>query len=181
MVGCKSSQKVSENSTSVIVKDSIIYKTDSIDKERIAEFQKQIYIYKDSLSYITALQEKSSNIVFSKDTSFLQTSYAKSLAWIDSLGKLHHVISNKNKIPANIKYITKIVEVSKDSTKQQNINKETLNNKSSTQDKNKKQIIQLQPTFEQKAKIFSIGFILGLGVCSLTSFLIKWIRKKHNL
>lgn len=53
--------------------------------------------YKDSLIYVPLPAESQSNVALPKDTSKVETSFAESLAWVDTLGLLHHTIANKQR------------------------------------------------------------------------------------
>lgn len=53
--------------------------------------------YKDSLIYVPLPVESQSNVALPKDTSRVETSFAESLAWVDTLGLLHHTIANKRR------------------------------------------------------------------------------------
>lgn len=53
--------------------------------------------YKDSLIYVPLPAESQSNVALPKDTSKVETSFAESLAWVDTLGLLHHTIANKRR------------------------------------------------------------------------------------
>lgn len=53
--------------------------------------------YKDSLIYVPLPAESQSNVALPRDTSKVETSFAESLAWVDTLGLLHHTIANKRR------------------------------------------------------------------------------------
>ena len=57
---------------------------------------------RDSVVLVSIPTESSSQIVFASDTSHLETSVARSDAWVDSKGKIHHTLNNKSdkKLPA---------------------------------------------------------------------------------
>lgn len=55
---------------------------------------KESIIYKDSLIYVEVPQEQSNAVLPDTDTSRLETSLAKSEAWV-SAGELHHTLAHK--------------------------------------------------------------------------------------
>lgn len=77
-------------------------------RERIARYEKRVEIYRDSLTRVKGLVEKSSNVVDS--TSHLETSYALSDAAIRG-GRLYHSIENKDSVPGQVKFVFVNVEV----------------------------------------------------------------------
>lgn len=87
---------------------------------------------RDSVVLVNIPTESSSQIVFTSDTSHLETSIAVSDAWTDESGRIHHTLNNKSreKLPAivpiydrarmlderQVVTITKNVEVEKELT-----------------------------------------------------------------
>ena len=137
-------------------------------KQKLLE--KSLYIYKDSLIQERALKEHSSSI--GRDSSFLETTYATSLAKIEEDGKLFHNIQNKDSIPTKIIYIKEHNEShSNDST---NINKEVVSDSTNTKIVYKdKEVIKEVIPFSSKIKYFFIGFF-----CCLIFIFIIWIVLK---
>ena len=122
--------------------------------------EKSLMIYKDSLIQEKSLREHSQS--FGRDSSFLETTYATSLAYLSDEG-LYHDIQNKDSIPTKIKYIyIKDESHSKDSI---------LDNKVQTKDsvrteiiyKDKEVIKEVIP-FWSKMKFIGIGLLISLVV-----------------
>lgn len=51
---------------------------------------------KDSLVFVNIPVESSSQVTFATDTSHLETSVARSDAWLDTTGRIHHTLNNKS-------------------------------------------------------------------------------------
>lgn len=51
---------------------------------------------KDSLVFVNIPVESSSQVTFATDTSHLETSVARSDAWLDTAGRIHHTLNNKS-------------------------------------------------------------------------------------
>lgn len=60
--------------------------------------------------------ESSSNVTFTSDTSHLETSVARSDAWLDSTGRIHHTLDNKSdmKLPAIVPIVDRARTMDKD-------------------------------------------------------------------
>ena len=162
--GCRTSRV--ENSTtidsSLIFKEEIknIYKLyQNKEKERI--------IYKDSLIKVKALLESSKS--FGLDSSYLETSYAKSFACITKEGKLFHNISNKDSIPSKIKYIIK-------EKKSESNDSNFVNNKITDKEKQKNKIIE-KITITKKVLDIKLAAIICLFSLVIGGLLVWKIKK----
>lgn len=143
---------------------------DSINKKLIKVLNQQIIEYKDSLGFVKSLLEKSKNIINLNDSSYLETTYAKSGAKIID-GRLEHWISNKDSIPVPIKIIKE--KIKNDSIKNQetktNLNKKENNISDISKTKTIIKTIKIFNLKELLIFLF-IGIIIG-GI--ITVFIFK--------
>lgn len=132
--------------------------------------EKSILIYKDSLIQERGLKENSSSI--GRDSSFLETTYATSLAKILEDGSLFHNIRNKDSIPTKIIYIKNESNIEKsDSTNiNKNVSSDSLNIKVVYKDK---EIIKEVIPFSYKIKYFCIGFVSCLIILFILWIILK--------
>lgn len=160
LIGCKTS-KISTSELEEIYQQRLL---ESITK--IQSLEKEKTTYKDSLLYIKGLIEQSSS--FGLDSSYLETSYARSLALIDKEGKLHHNLENKDSIPSRIIFQEKYIY--KDRIDSVFINKtDTI-----YQTKIKEEVKIEKLKFLDKFKYICLGIVIGLvGI-----FIIKLFYKK---
>lgn len=172
-VGCKTT-KQTENNIYKELDSNYIEKIKNIENI-IKTKEKETYILQDSLIYIKGLLEKSKSIGL--DSSFLETSYAWSIAKINKEGKLEHSLQNKDSIPSKI---------SKEKISNEKIkNKVNNTNLSEKQQKIKKiyykvtkiRTIKEKITFLEKLKYISIGTIVGIILIILILILYY---KKHS-
>lgn len=182
LLGSCRTSKIEEDNRDIQKIDSTTFiKHDSIQKETIRNLSKELIIVKDSLIQVKALKESSQNIVTDKDTSRLETSYANSTAWIDSTGKLHHKIWNKDLIPTNQKIIYINKESNNDSISNKNDNKEKNIIKNSDKEKQLNKTIYLKPSLKDKISYFLYGIITGLILLIFIKLGYKYIKIKYKI
>lgn len=155
LIGCKSSK--------MSVSQIDEYKKQLLESiEKINSLEKESNTYKDSLLFVKGLVEKSSS--FGLDSSYLETSYAKSVALINQEGKLKHTLENKDSIPSKIIYQNKYIY--KERTDSIYINKIDTIYKTDI----KKETIIKEVTFGEKIKYICLGIVvclIGLGAYCL--------------
>lgn len=172
-IGCKTT-KQTENNIYKELDSSYIEKIKNIENI-IKTKEKETYTLQDSLVYIKGLLERSKTIGL--DSSFLETSYAWSIAKINKEGKLEHFLQNKDSIPSKI-------------LKEKISNEKTENKTNNTNLSEKKQkikkiyykvtitkTIKEKITFLEIFKYISIGTIIGIILIILIFILYC---KKHS-
>ena len=127
-----------------------------------------ISIYKDSLTLLKAKIESSNNTV--KDTSYLETSYSFSYAYLLKDGSIKHTISNKDSIETIIKYIY----INKDRLITDSIYIHKIDTVYKT--KEVEVVEYIRPTLKEKLFYISIG--VGIGLLLIIDSRIKRARMK---
>lgn len=127
-----------------------------------------ISIYKDSLTLLKAKIESSNNSV--RDTSYLETSYSFSYAYILKDGSIKHTISNKDSIESIIKY----VYINKDKLIIDSIYVHKIDTIYKT--KEVEVVKYIRPTIKEKLYYISIG--VGIGLLLIIVIKIKRARIK---
>lgn len=93
LTACRSNRIV-ERSSDKRYDSLLMILTEKATVLKNTEYRQQIII--DSLRNVALPRERSQNVLPTDQRSELETSFARSFAWTDSLGLLHHVIENKD-------------------------------------------------------------------------------------
>lgn len=94
-----------------------------ITKDSTAVHYKDSTIYRDSVVYVTVPKESEGVVIPFDYKSHLETSIAESDAWVDTVGWLHHTLTNKHResIPVIVQNTTHIKDVAHVSSKNEGI------------------------------------------------------------
>lgn len=156
LASCKTTKKN-------IVADTYI-KTET-DTER-SRYQSLYYTLVDSIRNVPSPKEKSESRGLQR--SELETSLSRSIAFLDSLGLLHHMIENKDSIPQTVRTITD----------RQYIHDTIYQKKDSVHFVDKEVYIEKEPSFWENIRRTVGDISIGLLILFFAIFIIKLVIKK---
>lgn len=156
LAACKTTKKES------FIDTSKVSNTDS----KISKYESLYYALRDSVRNVPAPKEKSESRGLQR--SFLKTSLARSLAYIDSTGLLYHNIENSDSIIQPIRII--------EDTRYKH---DTVYvNKTDSVYVNKYVYVQEEPSFWEKIRRTVGDIAIGLLIVALLFIAIKYFIKK---
>lgn len=125
-------------------------------------------IYKDTTIFVPLPPESQSNVVLPKDTSKVETSFAESLAWVDTTGLLHHTIKNKHRDwGVKIKYPERTIVSKATTTKHDSIIVEKK--------------VEKELTWWQQFRLWAFPLLAVLCVVAYWKPLVRLIKKAWPL
>ncbi len=174
LTACRSNRSMERTSNSRY--DSLVARlSEKATLQNSNELRQQTII--DSLRKTILPQERSQNILpMSVKRSDLETSFARSSAWVDSLGLLHHVLMNKDSARVLQRTVTQNHERS-DNKATTSVSSATTNVTGKTDFKEKKTEVVQKKRFAGAFFYYS-GWVFWVGI---TVFVIYYLQTSTTL
>lgn len=115
---------------------------------------------KDSLVFVNIPVESSSQVTFPTDTSHLETSVARSDAWVDTCGRIHHTLNNK--YDSRLPVIVPIIDRARVSD--------------NTQTLTRVQIVERELTPWQSFRLKAFWWLAGIVLIAFSLIILKFVR-----